>query len=87
MCKKQTAVSHSSTEAEILSFDAGLRMEVLPAMVSEFVVDVLSNAGGLSWRTQSNAWRPHSIDRVPPNIQASNQRAQLFVLENKEAVI
>ena len=27
MCKKQTSVSHSSTEAEIISLDAGLRMD------------------------------------------------------------
>ena len=26
MCKKQTSVSHSSTESEILSLDAGLRL-------------------------------------------------------------
>ena len=26
MCKKQTSVSHSSTEAEVISLDAGLRM-------------------------------------------------------------
>ena len=26
MCKKQTSVSHSSTESEIISLDAGLRM-------------------------------------------------------------
>ena len=29
MCKKQTSVSHSSTESEILSLDAGLRMDGL----------------------------------------------------------
>ena len=29
MCKKQTAVSHSSTESEIISLDAGLRMDGL----------------------------------------------------------
>ena len=28
-CKKQTAVSHSSTEAEVISLDTGLRMEGL----------------------------------------------------------
>ena len=28
MCKKQTAVSHSSTESEIISLDTGLRLEV-----------------------------------------------------------
>ena len=31
MCKKQTSVSHSSTESEIISLDAGLRMDGLPA--------------------------------------------------------
>ena len=30
MCKKQTSISHSSTEAEIISLDAGLRMDGIP---------------------------------------------------------
>ena len=30
MCKKQTAVSHSSTESEIISLDTGLRLDGLP---------------------------------------------------------
>ena len=32
MCKKQISVSHSSTAAEIISFDAGLRMFGIPAL-------------------------------------------------------
>ena len=32
MCKKQTSVSHSSTEAELISLDAGLRMDGIPAL-------------------------------------------------------
>ena len=32
MCKKQTSVSHSSTEAEIISLGAGLRMDGIPAL-------------------------------------------------------
>ena len=32
MCKRQTSVSHSSTEAEIISLDAGLRMDGIPAL-------------------------------------------------------
>ena len=32
MCKKQTSVSHSSTEAEIISLDAVLRMDGIPAL-------------------------------------------------------
>ena len=32
MCKKQTSVSHSSTESEIVSLDTGLRLDGLPAL-------------------------------------------------------
>ena len=32
MCKKQTAVCQSSTESEIISFDAGLRLDGRPAL-------------------------------------------------------
>ena len=32
MCKKQTAFSHSSTETEIISLDAGLRLDGVPAL-------------------------------------------------------
>ena len=32
MCKKQTSVSHSSTESEIISLDASLRMDGKPAL-------------------------------------------------------
>ena len=32
MCKKQTSVSHCSTEAEVISRDAGLRMEGIHAL-------------------------------------------------------
>ena len=32
MCKKQTSISHSSTEAELISLDAGLRMDGIPAL-------------------------------------------------------
>ena len=31
MCKTQTSVSHSSSEAEIISLDAGSRMDGIPA--------------------------------------------------------
>ena len=31
MCEKQTSVSHSSTESEIISLDTGLRLDGLPA--------------------------------------------------------
>ena len=41
-CKKQTSVSHSSTEAEIISLDAGLRMDSIPALTLwDLVIEVL----------------------------------------------
>ena len=60
MCKKQTLVSHSSTESEILSLDAGLRMEGLPALdLWDVVINVL-----------------HSSNNVPPTqkISAPNNK-------------
>ena len=36
MCKKQTSVSHSSTETEIISLDAGLRLDEFPHLICGF---------------------------------------------------
>ena len=33
ICKKQGAVSHSSTEAEVIALDAALRLEGLPTLM------------------------------------------------------
>ena len=42
MCKKQTSVSHSSTESENISLDAGLRMDGLPALdLWDVMIEVL----------------------------------------------
>ena len=44
MCKNQTAVSHSSTESEIISLDAGLRLDGIPALdLWDLIVSVLGN--------------------------------------------
>ena len=44
MCKKQTSVSHSSTESEIISLDAGLRLDGIPALdLWDLIVVVLGN--------------------------------------------
>ena len=44
MCKKQTSVSHSSTESEIVSLDAGLRLDGIPAIdLWNLIVLVLGN--------------------------------------------
>ena len=52
MCKKQTAVSHSSTESEIISLDTGLRLDGLPALeLWDLIVSVLGNISRFSDRT------------------------------------
>ena len=44
MCKKQTSVSHSSTESQIISLDAGLRLDGIPALdLWDLIVFVLGN--------------------------------------------
>ena len=44
MCKKQTSVSHSSTESEIISLDARLRFDGISALdLWDLIVSVLGN--------------------------------------------
>ena len=44
MSKKQTSVSHCSTESEIISLDAGLRLDGIPALdLWNLIVAVLGN--------------------------------------------
>ena len=52
MCKKQTTVSHSSTESEIISLDTGLRLDGLLAHdLWDLVVSVLGSVSQISDRT------------------------------------
>ena len=89
MCKKQTAVSHSSAESEILSLDAGLRMDGLPALqCCDCVLETLSREpakGNFGRHTRERVIPSHShsdscffesIDHVPPNIPNSTHTQQ-----------
>ena len=52
MCKKQTAVSHSSTESEIISLDTGLRLDGLLALeLWDLIVSVFGSVSQISDRT------------------------------------
>ena len=52
MCKKQTSVSHSSTESEIISLDAGLRLDWIPALeLWDLIVSVFGSVSQISDRT------------------------------------
>ena len=60
MCKKQTAVSHSSTESEIISLDAGLRLDGLPALeLWDLIVSVFGSMTHTTERTE----RPVDTER------------------------
>ena len=101
MCKKQTSVSHSSTESEIISLDTGLRLDGLPALeLWDLIVSVLGNISRVSDRSgkpESDDYKHHKpqnkidvikdIDAVPSNVQSSHQEALLYVFEDNEAVI
>ena len=53
MCEKQTSVSHSSTESEIISLDAGLRMDGFPALdLWDLIVTVLHGNTNQSQQVQ-----------------------------------
>ena len=52
MCKKQTAVSLTSTESEIISLDTGLRLDGLPALeLWDLIVSVFGSVSQISDRT------------------------------------
>ena len=101
MCKKQTAVSHSSTESEIISLDTGLRLDGLLALeLWDLIVSVLGNVSRVSDGSGKPEINDHKrqkshsridvlqdIDLVPSNVQSANREALLYVFEDNEAVI
>ena len=100
MCKKQTAVSHSSTESDIISLDTGWRLDGLPALeLWDLIVSVLGNISRVSDRSgkpESDDHKHHKshnkidvrdIDAVPSNVRSARQEALLYVFEDNEAVI
>ena len=55
MCEKQTSVSHSSTESKIISLDAGLRMDGIPALdLWDLIVTVLHGNTNQSKQVQGD---------------------------------
>ena len=101
MCKKQTAVSHSSIESEIISLDTGLRLDGLLALEFwDLIVSVFGSVSQISDRSRqpdSDVKKHHKsqgkinvmkiFDSVPSNVQSPRQEALLYVFEDNEAVI
>ena len=81
MCKKQTAVSHSPTESEIISLDTGLRLDGLPAL------ELWDLNVQRSQKSQGKINVMENIDSVPSNVHSSRHEPLLIVFEDNEAVI
>ena len=59
MCKEQTSVFHSSIESEVISLDAGLRMDGIPALdLWDLVVEILHSS--FNQQVQGNLLRDKS---------------------------
>ena len=101
MCKKQTAVSHNSTESEIISLHTGLRLDGLLALeLWDLIVSVFGSVSHVSdnpgkpeidvhkrHKSQKRINVTKDIDTVPSNVQSARQEALLYVFEDNEAVI
>ena len=100
MCKKQTSFSHSSTESEIISLDAGFRLDGIPALdLWDLIVAVLY---GSTYQTNQEREDPHksptrkkihgkidldNVDFISSNVHSSRKEALLYIFEDNEAVI
>ena len=99
MCNKQTAVSHSSAESEIVSLDAGLRTDGLTALQFwDLVLETLSckpSMGNLERHTRERVIPSHShfdncvfesIDHVQPNNPNRSLSTKLYPFVDNAAV-
>ena len=101
MCKKQTSVSHCSTESEIISLDAGLRTDGIPALdLSDLILAVLH---GNTYQNDQVRGDPkksptrkkihgkigdlNNVDFISSNVISSRKEALLYIFEDNDAVI
>ena len=101
MCKKQTSVSHSSTESEIISLDAGLRLDGIPALdLCDLIVAVLHGNTHQNDQVRRDPYKSptrkkihgkvddlNDVDFISSNVNSSRKEALLYIFEDNEAVI
>ena len=94
--KKQTAVSHSSAEAEIIALEAALRMEGIPALIMwELITEIFSQRRVTSAVVPSSepALGNHGssaaldVDYVPFTLPKSKGLGKLILMEDNSSVI
>ena len=95
LCKKQTAVSHSSTEAEIIALEAVMRMEGLPMLNlwTQVLDTVYRNKDDLAVITVQEQFQKYwtlsldSVDYVPASMPTHREDTRLIMVEDNDAVI
>ena len=103
MCKKQTSVSHSSTEAEIISLDAVFPLSLFGIWWLKYFIPYRTRLNKEELRgnplqaTKPNVHNPiqfkhtnvirTNIDHIPSNTMHSGASAMLYVFEDNEAVM
>ncbi len=92
-------MSHSTAEAEVISLDAGIRMEGLPALyLWDIVIDLFDPQDPTKIPQTIGLKKPEigkdkmldmfgSIDYVPPFLPIKQGFAKLYALEDNDAVI
>ena len=97
MCKKQTSVSHSFTESEILSLDAGLRMDGLLALdLWDIVIKVLRTTkdniqpghtgSGKLGQIQPNQTCSRKLEYVQPKLTICDSKTKTQHVNRRQGV-
>ena len=100
-CEKQTSVSHSSTESEIISLDAGSRIDGIPALdLWDLIVTVLHGNTHQNDQVRRDPYKSptrkkihgkiddlNNVDFISSNVNSSRKEALLCIFEDNEAVI
>ena len=100
MCKKQTSVSHSSAESEIISLDAGLRLDGKPALdLWDLIVTVLHRNTHQNDQERGDPCKSptrkkihgkiddlNNVDFVSSSVNSSRREVLLYIFEDNEAV-
>ena len=84
MCKKQTSVSHSSTESEIISLDAGLRMDEIPALDLWILeIEVLHSSKNTHPAVRDHCRNKKVDDQVPTSPGRSEIQSTNHIIKSK----